>query len=69
MQCALTCKGEALIARVKANEPAATLPVSITYTTADARTCAAQQQLELYTRVCIPLVQCLMTSVIPLLEH
>lgn len=69
MQNELACKGEALIARVKANEPAATLPVSITCTTADAQTSAAQQQLELYTRVCVPLVRCLMTSVTPLLEH
>lgn len=35
--CNLTCKGEALMARVNANEPAATVPVSITCTAADCR--------------------------------
>lgn len=35
MSCEVTCKGDARIARVRANEPAATLPVSITYTVAD----------------------------------
>lgn len=64
----LTCRGEALMARLMANEAAATLPVSMTYiaVAVSMHTLLLHGSTQALVEICIPLVQCQMISAVPL---
>ena len=64
----LTCKGEALMARLMANEAAATLPVSITCATLPGplHTLLLHNRLQALVEHYVPLVQYQMISAVPL---